>query len=252
MRCAASSSCRPADDGGAERSLQFRRRTLLDQPRIATVATDYLVCALTLVAITIAPGQAALYLKFWRGTPDTGRPADQPRGAAAAVSLRLIPLRTAVLVGRDRDRHVSSAVPGHGPENELGADRDGRGTGLPGSSASTTASPTTSTISPHGAVLPFAVGAALCFLRQAASGRPRRRPRRGMCLRRLDRQHTRSGTALHASMCYVTQLPGRHALLRGGRLRPCRSLSEPVRSVHGAAMLPIEVGEWSYTNGPKL
>jgi peptidoglycan/LPS O-acetylase OafA/YrhL len=32
----------------------------------------YLVCALSLLAIMIAPGQAALYLKFWRGTPDAG------------------------------------------------------------------------------------------------------------------------------------------------------------------------------------
>jgi len=32
----------------------------------------YFVCALTLLAITIAPGQAANYLKFWRGAPGAG------------------------------------------------------------------------------------------------------------------------------------------------------------------------------------
>jgi peptidoglycan/LPS O-acetylase OafA/YrhL len=32
----------------------------------------YLVCALTLLAIAIAPRQAAEYLKFWRGLPDAG------------------------------------------------------------------------------------------------------------------------------------------------------------------------------------
>jgi peptidoglycan/LPS O-acetylase OafA/YrhL len=32
----------------------------------------YLVCALTLLAIALAPRQAAEYLKFWRGVPDAG------------------------------------------------------------------------------------------------------------------------------------------------------------------------------------
>jgi len=32
----------------------------------------YFVCALTLIAIAIAPHQAAEYLKFWRGLPDAG------------------------------------------------------------------------------------------------------------------------------------------------------------------------------------
>ena len=32
----------------------------------------YLVCALTLIAIAIAPAQAAHYLKFWRALPDAG------------------------------------------------------------------------------------------------------------------------------------------------------------------------------------
>jgi peptidoglycan/LPS O-acetylase OafA/YrhL len=32
----------------------------------------YFVCALTLLAIAIAPGQAATYLKFWRGMPGAG------------------------------------------------------------------------------------------------------------------------------------------------------------------------------------
>ncbi|HLX17557.1 MAG TPA: acyltransferase [Bradyrhizobium sp.] len=32
----------------------------------------YFVCALTLIAIAIAPDQAAAYVKFWRGLPDAG------------------------------------------------------------------------------------------------------------------------------------------------------------------------------------
>src|SRR5450756_1503469 len=32
----------------------------------------YLVCALTLLAVAIAPAQAGLYLKFWRVVPDAG------------------------------------------------------------------------------------------------------------------------------------------------------------------------------------
>jgi peptidoglycan/LPS O-acetylase OafA/YrhL len=32
----------------------------------------YLICALTLAAIALAPGPAAHYLKFWRGVPDAG------------------------------------------------------------------------------------------------------------------------------------------------------------------------------------
>jgi peptidoglycan/LPS O-acetylase OafA/YrhL len=32
----------------------------------------YLVCALTLIAVALAPKQAAEYLKFWRGLPDIG------------------------------------------------------------------------------------------------------------------------------------------------------------------------------------
>jgi peptidoglycan/LPS O-acetylase OafA/YrhL len=32
----------------------------------------YFVCVLTLIAIAIAPGEAAEYLKFWRGLPDAG------------------------------------------------------------------------------------------------------------------------------------------------------------------------------------
>ena len=54
----------------------------------------YLVCALTLIAVAIAPGEAAEYLKFWRGVPDAGDlminltilPLQLPHG-----SIRLVP-----------------------------------------------------------------------------------------------------------------------------------------------------------------
>jgi peptidoglycan/LPS O-acetylase OafA/YrhL len=54
----------------------------------------YLVCALTLIAIAIAPGEAAQYLKFWRDLPDAGDlvtnlavlPLQLPYG-----SIRLVP-----------------------------------------------------------------------------------------------------------------------------------------------------------------
>jgi len=44
----------------------------------------YLVCALTLIAITIAPSQAAEYLKFWRTLPDAGD---------LAINLAVLPLQ---------------------------------------------------------------------------------------------------------------------------------------------------------------
>ena len=44
----------------------------------------YLVCALTLVAVAIAPGQAAHYLKFWRGMPSA---------SDLSINLAVLPLQ---------------------------------------------------------------------------------------------------------------------------------------------------------------
>jgi len=120
-----------------------------------------------LLAITIAPGQAALYLKFWRGTPDASGllinlavlPLQFPSG-----SFRLIPPFWSVAIEIDMylllflimARKMSWALiaMAAGLAFQLACIYDGIGWSLDYFTA-------------PAAVLPFAVGAVLYFLRQS-------------------------------------------------------------------------------------
>ena len=126
----------------------------------------YFVCALTLIAIAIAPSEAAEYLKFWRGLPDTGDllinlavlPLQFPYG-----SIRLIPPFWSVAIEIDMylllylvvSRQMSWALIAlvAGLSFQLVCVHDALNWSLTYFTAPS-------------AVLPFAVGAVLYFLRQ--------------------------------------------------------------------------------------
>jgi peptidoglycan/LPS O-acetylase OafA/YrhL len=126
----------------------------------------YLVCVLTLIAIALAPGHAAQYLKFWHGLPGAGDllinlavlPLQLPYG-----SIRLVPPFWSVAIEVDMylllflavSRHMSWAVIAlaAGLSFQLACVYDGMNW------------PVTYFTAPS-AVFPFAVGATLYFLRQ--------------------------------------------------------------------------------------
>jgi peptidoglycan/LPS O-acetylase OafA/YrhL len=126
----------------------------------------YFVCALTLLAITIAPGQAANYLKFWRGAPGAGDllinltvlPLQFPYG-----SFRFIPPFWSVAIEIDMylllflivSRRMSWALIAlaAGLSFQLACLYDAMGWGIEYFTAPS-------------AVFPFAVGAVLYFLRR--------------------------------------------------------------------------------------
>jgi len=126
----------------------------------------YFVCALTLLAIAIAPGQAAAYLKFWRGMPGAGDllinlavlPLQFPYG-----SFRLIPPFWSVAIEIDMylllflivSRRMGWALTAlaTGLSFQLACLYDAIGWGLEYFTAPS-------------AVLPFAAGAVLYFLRR--------------------------------------------------------------------------------------
>jgi peptidoglycan/LPS O-acetylase OafA/YrhL len=139
----------------------------------------YLVCALTLLAIAIAPGQAANYLKFWRGVPGAGDllinltvlPLQFPYG-----SFRFIPPFWSVAIEIDMylllflivSRRMSWALIAlvAGLSFQLVCIHDAMGWDIESFTAPS-------------AVLPFAVGAVLYFLRR--HGRWNATPLAGGC-----------------------------------------------------------------------
>jgi peptidoglycan/LPS O-acetylase OafA/YrhL len=126
----------------------------------------YLVCALTLIVVALDPGQAAEYLKFWRGLPDpfellinlTVLPLQLPYG-----SFRFVPPFWSVAIEIDMylllfliiSRHLGWALVAlaAGLSFQLVCICDAMNWGLDYFTAPS-------------AVLPFATGAALYFLRQ--------------------------------------------------------------------------------------
>jgi peptidoglycan/LPS O-acetylase OafA/YrhL len=188
----------------------------------------YLVCALTLLAIAIAPGQAANYLKFWRGVPGAGDllinltvlPLQFPYG-----SFRFIPPFWSVAIEIDMylllflivSRRMSWALIAlvAGLSFQLVCIYDAMGWA-------------SSILRRHRRFCPSPLAPYCIFFGGTAGGTPRRS--QGDVPSPQDCQHGRGRRGVARFAHFRTGLLHRHDLLRGGRLLPLRSLGRPVWS----------------------